>query len=255
MKKYMAAALMFTAAQLVPAPVAQAQQATPPAPIEAFYCNFQDGKGMKDLQAVADRLKTWAAKNDPTYSAWILTPVFGIGKQLPQVVWLGSNPNGNAFGKGLSAWLATGGDIQAAFDTVVDCSMGHFLASSTEINAPEGTPDDGVVMFSQCKLAQGSDFNKAVDAHKKLSQEMRALGTKGSSWAFWPMLGGGDIKFDYWGVTTFNSWQDYFDAYEVYVNGGGWQKFAQHLGGTTSCMQPTPTVWNVNLVRKGDGQR
>jgi len=42
--------------------------------------------------------------------------MFGSPRELPQVVWPGSNPNGNEFGKGLSAWLATGGDIQQAFD-------------------------------------------------------------------------------------------------------------------------------------------
>lgn len=254
MKKYLAAALVFTAAQFGPAQTVQAQEAAPPAPVEAFYCNFIPGKGMKDLKPVAERMSNWAAKNDPTYSAWILTPMFAHGK-LPQVIWLGSNPNGNDFGKGMTNWLSSGTEIQAAFDAVVDCSMGHFLASSTEINAPEGIPGDGVVMFSQCTLAQGSDFSKAVAAHKMVSRDMRALGTKGSTWAFWPMLGGGDINFDYWGVSTFNSWQDYFNAYEIYVNGGGWQKFGQHLAGVTNCMEPTPTVWNVTLVRKGNSQR
>lgn len=252
MKKYLAAAFVFTATQFGQV---QAQEAPPPAPIEAFYCNFHDGKSMKDLEPVATRLNNWAVENDPTYSAWILTPVFGIGKQLPQVVWLGSNPSGNAFGKGLSAWLSTGRDIQTAFDAVIDCGMGHFLASSVEINAPEGIPGDGAVMFSQCKLENGANPVKAIEAHRALSRDMRSLGARNSNWAFFPMLGGGDIDFDYWGVSTFKSWQDYFDAYEIYVNGGGQQKFAQHLGGISNCNDPTPTVWNVKLVRKGSGQR
>jgi hypothetical protein len=257
MKKYLAAALMLTAAQFVPAQVAQAQQATPPAPVEAYYCNFLPGKSMKDLMPVAERQRQWSDKNAGEYSAWILTPAFAfdVGRTMPQVIWLGSTPNGNEFGKVASAWASSGGDIQSAFDAVVDCSMGHFLASSFEINAPEGIPGDGVVMFSQCNIADGSDAMKAVEAHKKLSQDMRALGTKGSTWAFFPMLGGRDGGFDYWGVSTFNSTQDYFDAYEVYMNGGGWQKFAQHLGGITSCNDTPPTVWNVKLVRKGNSQR
>ena len=55
MKKYLAAAFVFTATQFGQV---QAQEAPPPAPIEAFYCNFHDGKSMKDLEPVATRLNS-----------------------------------------------------------------------------------------------------------------------------------------------------------------------------------------------------
>jgi hypothetical protein len=255
MKKHLATALIFTWAVLGSGQSALAEEARGPAPVEAFYCKFQPGKGMSDLMPVAQRQKEWSDKNDPNYSAWILTPQFGIAGQLPQVIWLGSAPNGNDFGNGMVAWQTTATDIQKAFNAVVDCSLGHVLASSVEINAPEGIPGDGVVMFSQCSMAEGSDWMKAVDAHKAVSTAMRGMGSKGSSWAFFPMLGGGDLDFDYFAVSTFNSWADYFAAYELYVSGGGWQKFAQTMNGVTSCNDRTPTVWDVKLVRKGNDQR
>jgi hypothetical protein len=252
MKRNLGVVWLFAAAVIPWTQAAQAQtaSATPPAPIEAFYCNFLPGKTMKDLQPVAERFSKWADKNNPTNAAWILTPQFGIGSKLPQVIWLGSNPSGNDLGKGLDAWQASGGDIATAFDSVVDCSLGHVLASSVEVNAPDGSPGDGVVMFTQCDIAEGSNRMEAVKAHKALSSEMRAMGTKGSSWIFFPMLGGSDPGYDYLGVTTFKNWTDYFSAYETYVNGGGGEKAAKILNGKVSCDKTTPSVWDVKLVRQ-----
>ena len=154
-------------------------------------------------------------------------------------------------GKGLDAWRASGDDIQKDFNSVMACG-GHGLASSVEINVPDGPPGDGVVMFTQCSFAEGSNWSKAVAAHKKYSAAMRSLGAKNSNWMFFPMLGGmADRNFDYWGVSTFNNWTDYFAAYELYVNGGGWQKGMEILNDVASCEQGTPTVWDVKLVRQG----
>jgi len=253
MKAYSVAVLMFTMIVPIWTPTATAEEAaaTGPAPIEAFYCNLQPGKSMKDLMQVAGRFSKWADKNEPDYSAWILTPQFAVGGLAARVIWLGSSQSGNSFGAGLDAWQATGGDIQDAFDSVVDCSAGHGLASSVEINAPDGIPGDGVVMFSQCRIAEGSSWDRAVGAHKQLSAAMRGLGAKNSNWLFYPMLGGGDMDFEYWSVATFKNWTDYFAAYELYVSGGGWQKAMEILKGAVTCGPRSPTVWDVKLVRKG----
>jgi hypothetical protein len=252
MKIHLAIVWLITAALLPWTQAARAETASAasPAPIEAFYCNMLPGKSMKDLMPVAERISKWADKNDPGYSAWLLTPQFGMGDKLPQVIWLGSAASGGAFGKGLDAWQATGGELAAAFGNVVDCSPGHVLASSVEISAPDGIPGDGVVMFTQCDIAEGSNRMDAIKAHKAFASEMRALGSKGSSWIFFPMLGGSDPGYDYLGVSTFRNWSDYFDAYETYVNGGGGAKAATIFSGKADCNKVTPTVWDVKLVRK-----
>lgn len=252
MKAIATALMIFTAALSTWTQSVQAQEAgAKPAPIEAFFCNMVPGKSMKDLMQVAQRFSKWADKNDSSYSAWILTPQFAQFREAPQVIWLGSNPSGNAMGKGLDAWQATGDDIQEAFNAVMQCGA-HAVASSVEVNAPDGTPGDGVVMFTQCSIAEGSDWSKAVAAHKKYSAAMRGLGAKNSNWMFFPMLGGTtDRGFDYWGVSTFNNWSDFFAAYELYVNGGGWQKGMEALKGVATCEAGSPSVWDVKLVRTG----
>lgn len=252
MKTYATAALMFTVAVSTWMQSAQAQdEGAKPAPVEAFFCNLQDGKGMKDLMQVSERFSKWAKKNDPEYSAWILTPELAQFGEAPQVIWLGSNPSGNSMGEGLEAWKASGNAIQEEFNSVMACGA-HSVASSVTINAPDGPPGDGVVMFTQCSIADGSNWMKATEAHKKYSAAMRALGAKNSNWMFFPMLGGtSDRGFDYWGVSTFNNWTDFYSAYEIYVNGGGWQKGMEALKGAANCEAGSPSVWNVKLVRKG----
>ncbi|MCB1854003.1 MAG: hypothetical protein KDI05_03940 [Halieaceae bacterium] len=229
--------------------LAQDQQ-TKPAPLEAFFCKFQPGKGMADLLPVAQRFAKWADQQDTSYSAWILTPAFGQFTELPQVVWLGSNPSGNEMGKGQEAWRKSGGELQKAFDSVIACGM-HSVASSVEINAPEGSPGDGVVMFTQCSVDDDGDYMQAVAAHKQYAKAMRALGAKGSNWLFFPMIGGpAERDFDYYGVSTFPSWSDFFAAYELYVNGGGWQKGMELFQDVTDCREGSPSVWDVKLVRR-----
>jgi hypothetical protein len=240
--------LAITAVSWTQTALAQDEGAKP-GPVEAFFCNYQPGKDMNDLMKVTQRFNKWADKNDPSYSAWILTPAYGQFTEIPQLIWLGSNPSGNEMGKAQKSWRANGGDLQKEFDSVIACG-GHSVASSVQISAPDGPPGDGVVMFTQCSIDDGSDWMKAITAHKKYSASMRALGAKNSNWLFFPMIGGtADRDFDYWGVSTFSSWPDYFAAYELYVNGGGWKKGIEALSGAASCNQGSPTVWDVKLVR------
>lgn len=252
MKISLTAAFLFAAAVSVSTQSLQAQDSgAAPAPIEAFYCQMRDGKDMKDLMKVADRFGKWADTNQPGYSAWILTPQFGQLEELPDLVWLGSDLSGDALGKGMDAYAASGADIQKDFESIVDCGA-HALATSVEVAAPDGPPGDGVVMFTQCSLVEEGGWDQAIKAHKEYSAAMRELGAKNSNWLFFPMLGGpADRGFDYWGVSTFSNWSDYFAAYELYVNGGGWKKGMETLQDAASCEQGTPSVWNVKQVRQG----
>jgi len=257
MNRYASAVLMFSVAvsPFTFSSLAQAQaqdaKAPGPAPVEAFMCNMKDGKSRKDVMQAADKIAKWSDKHDPGYSAWILTPQFASEPGTPQFIWLGSSANGNEFGKGIDTWQKSGGAEAEAFNAVADCSGGHVLASSVTVNAPDGPPGDGVVMFTQCRVADGSNWMKALEAHKGFSSTMHGMGSKGSSWMFFPMLGGAERSYTYLGVTTFKNWADFGAAYEMYVTGGGYQKAEAAYKGVTDCNFRTPTVWDVKLVHKG----
>lgn len=254
MNKYMTMLCCVAVAAGIWAQSARAQTAAA-VPLDAYYCKLQDGKTMKDLTPVLGKFNGWLDKTDPdgTYSAWLLTRQFGMADELPNIIWLASSTSAANFGSGMDAWRDTGGAVRAAFNKVLDCSLGHVLASSMEISAPDGPPGDGVVMFSQCELDDDASMMSAAKAHQAVAAELRNMGAKNSSWMFVPMLGGSELDYDYLGVATFPSWADFFAAYEMWVNGGMMQKAAKLMDDVADCNDRTPTAWDVKLVRKAAG--
>lgn len=217
-------------------------------PVEFFACNWQKGKDLGDLDKVAKKFVDWSEQNDSGYSAWILTPQFHDGLDF-DVAWMGSWPDSNAFGKSQDAWNAGGREIAADFDAVVDCSAGHQMATSVPVSAPDGPPGDGVVIFSACTLQEGKTPLEGLAAHKKVGAAMKGMGSKASSWLFYPGMGSGDHDFHYWSVIAFNNYAELGAASELYINGGGWEKAMVLLGPVTSCV--SPTTFDAKLVRSG----
>ena len=250
MNRFLTAVLMCTVAVSTGIQAVQAQEAGASSPIEAFYCNIREGKDRKDIEKAIDKFNAWSDASDENdgYMAWMMVPQFATHPDTPDLIWLGSWENGVEMGKGIGAYLAEGADIQASFEAALDCS-GHALASSVEINAPNGPPENGVVMFNQCSYADGKNYQDAMGAHKANAAAMTEMGSKGSSWMFFPMIGSNTESFDYWAVTGFQNYPDFGAAYEMYVNGGGWQKAMGIMQGNVTCGDPT--VWDAYLVRKG----
>jgi len=251
MNRLLTAVLMCTVAVSTGIQAVQAQEEAGASPVEAFYCNIREGKGRKDIEKAVDKFNAWSDANaaDDGYTAWMLAPQFATQLETPDLIWLGSWENGVEMGNGIGKYLAEGGDVQASFEAALECN-GHALASSVEINAPAGPPENGVVMFTQCSMAEGKTWQDAMGAHKANAAAMTEMGGKGSSWMFFPMLGGSSEGFDYWSVTAFQSWPDFGAAYEMYVNGGGWQKAMGIMQGNVTCGDPT--VWDAYLVRQGN---
>ncbi|TDG12720.1 hypothetical protein E2F43_14180 [Seongchinamella unica] len=215
-------------------------------PVEWFSCNFRDGKDLEDLDKVNARFNKWADKNDSGYSAWLMFPNLHSGVEF-DLGWLGSWPSGADFGKGMDAFMQSP-ELMDAFNEVVDCSIGHGMASSAVINAPDGPPDNGVVIFSSCTHKEGKSFDDSFGAHKAMSEAMQGMGSKGASWLFYPGLGS-NVDFDYWQVIAFKNYSDLGLTTEMYTNGGGWKKAAEILGPVVSC--GGTSVWDARLVRAG----
>ena len=95
------------------------------------------------------RFNKWSDKNDNNYGAWILTPQFKAGGLDFDFLWVGSWNTGAEMGAGMDKWMNGGasGDVGQAFNQVMDCSTGHVLMTSVEVNAPDGPPGD-----SRCGL-------------------------------------------------------------------------------------------------------
>jgi hypothetical protein len=218
-------------------------------PVDFRACNFLSGKSRADLDLVAEKFRRYANKNDFNYSAWILLPQYHSGVEY-DVGWLGAWPDGEAFGVSMEKWRKTGRGLQAEFDQVIDCSSRHEMAGSWPINAPEGTPVDGVVMFYQCTLNDGKTLPEAYTAHLEAGTAMKALGSLAFSWFYQPVIGAGDIDYDYYHVVGFHRYSDMGATMEIYANGGGRQKQLEILSSVASC--ETPTLFDVVNVRDRD---
>lgn len=217
-------------------------------PVDFRVCNFKEGKDMKDLDKVTAQFRQYTNENDFDYAVWTLHPEFQTSFN-HDFGWLGAWSSSEAFGVSMEHWKLHGQEIYAEFAEVIDCTDSHVLALSLPINAPQGTPEDGVLMIYDCNLEEGKSFDDAYRAHLDLGAAMKSMGSLGVSWLMQPALGGGS-HVDYYHVVGFYRYADMGATMEMYANGGGVQQFQKHLGGVTSCK--TPTVFDAVSVRARD---
>jgi len=218
-------------------------------PVDFRGCNFLDGKTMADLDKVTDKFRAYANKNDTGYSAWILTPEYATNPGF-DVAWMGAWPDGVAFGVSMEKWRSLGTGIAAEFAQVVDCSGIHVAATSLPINAPEATPQDGILLLYACKLNQGKTLDEAYAAHLKFGQTMKAKGSLSNSWMFTPIAGAGDSEVDYYHAAAFYRYSDLGDTMEMFVNRGGAGERVKIIDPVASCQ--TPDVFNALSVRAAE---
>ena len=243
------AALLASGASIAQDKKAEAAAAPAMVPVEIFTCNWRDGKDQGDLAKLNARLKEMMDKNNAPYSAWTLTPQFRAGEDGFDIAWLGSWTSGAAMGDMVdSRGGGEAAELFKSYNSVVDCSGGHMLMSSATIHAPDGPPDDGVVMFSSCTVDEDSNMEAAMKAHAKGSADMRGRGSKGYSWIFHPALGFGETDFDYYMVVAMDNYAALGKAFDVYMNGGGWGARQKLYDGVVSC--DSPRVYDAKLVRK-----
>lgn len=208
-------------------------------PVEFWSCSFNQGKDMNDLDEAIDAYNAWADKNDDSQVAWVMTPEFFGPENTIDVGWLGTWPDGNAWGKQQDAFDATGGKVMGGFMDAVTCSA-HEMATSLGINSPEEPPENGVVLFSRCTVAEGKTPEDAVAAHRQVAAKMGGT-TGANSWLFFPGSGSSSdgSGYQYWQVLGFDNHAELGAAWENYTNAGGWKTVDATLAGITSCGDTT----------------
>lgn len=251
MKVQLAAAITIYAVSMGGAASALAmEQQVHAAPVDFRACNFHEGKSMADLDKVSAKFREYANKSDIAYAAWTLTPQYQTALGF-DVGWLGAWPDGEAYGVSMEKWSTTGKEVAAEFNQVIDCSGRHELATSLPISAPEGTPEDGVLMFYQCTLNDNATLDAAYAAHLDAGTAMKGLGSLAVSWMFQPAVGAGDnLDFDYYHVVGFYRYSDMGATMEMYANRGGKQAQQKILGEVSTCQ--TPVVFDAVSVRARD---
>jgi hypothetical protein len=206
-------------------------------PVELYTCKYNESQGRSDLDNVIAR---WSKFSDDhkvdDYAAWILTPFFYGPEQDFDVIWMGAYKDGNAMGAGLDNWIANGGELQAAFDKVVDCDA-HVAYASAMYKAPadNATPESGYITMMDCKLNEGQRYEAIQAAEVKWADHLTRSGSKAGYWHWMPMYGGGDAEFDYKVVFAYPSFKDIGTDFEQFANGGGRDVSTETFGDIDEC--------------------
>ena len=203
---------------------------------------------MKDLENATAQFRTWANQYDFEYAAWILVPEFATDVQF-DVGWLGAWPNGESFGLSMEKWKSPDHTLVSVFSEVIDCGT-HELSMSLPVNAPESTPEDGILMFYSCSLHEGKSFNDAYAGHLEWGEVMKGMGSLAISWVFQPAIGAGSDAPDYYHAVGFYRYSDLGAAMDLYANRGGLEARDRILGGVSHC--ETPPVFDAHSVRARD---
>ena len=118
---------------------------------------------------------------------------------------------------------------------------------SLPVNAAESTPEDGILMFYECSLLEGRNFNEAYAGHLEWGELMKSMGSLAVSWVFQPAIGAGSNAPDYYHAVGFTRYSDLGAAMDLYANQGGMQARERMLGNISRCK--TPVVYDAISVR------
>jgi len=185
---------------------AQDEEEDAVAPVEIYACNYTDGHGPADLDAVSAKWNTWAdgqGLND--YTAWTLTKFYSGPDQEFDFLWLGVSPTAQALGAAQDDWLANGGEVGAEFQRISTCD-GHtnFAAVQFKEPAERDDPSSVVISFSDCNIEDGKNFSDHVaPAITAWAEHRTAQGSRAGHWVLFPAYGGGGEEFDFKYVASY----------------------------------------------------
>ncbi|MBT8049032.1 MAG: hypothetical protein HKN57_03305 [Xanthomonadales bacterium] len=205
-------------------------------PIELFACSYNEGKGPADLDKAVDGWNQWADKHNQThYSAWTLVPYYSSPEQEFDVLWLGGAPNAASLGRGQDLWLATGGNEAQGFNEALNCTAHSNFATLQFKKPPEReNPNNIVVSFSDCNMADGVVFDDLVPSLMEWAKYRESEGSKSGMWVLFPAYGGGGEDFDFKFVASWQNLEEQGVDYDQY-NQSGWKKGNELFQGKLDC--------------------
>lgn len=209
-------------------------------PTELWACNYNEGKGPKDLDAAAGKWSAYMDENEAdNYVAWTLTPQYFSDEQDFDVLWLGAWKDGNAMGQGRDSYHATGGAVMAEFNKVLDCN-GHvgFVSRAYKLQPEDDAApqDTGVITFTNCSMKEGATYDSVVEGLTAWAKLLGDNGSKGAMYQWWPTYGGGgEDTFDFKLFGVHSNYASLGADLELVGNGGLWRKRMELVGDQFSC--------------------
>lgn len=218
-------------------------------PVEIWACNFEDGKGPDDLDAVNAK---WNARMDEqgvnNYFAALMYPNFhnDIGFD---VAWIGGWRDGNAMGAGIDG-LWEDDETNDEYDAVLDCPS-HNLFASVEMRDPgDSGEDDGefVLSFSDCSIEEGKTMDDVSAANEAWNAYADEHGFKGGAWIFWPVWGAPqDLDYDFKAVGSAASYKALGNNFQLMAD-GHWRKSQEIWNDVLDC--DSERIYTGKMVRE-----
>ena len=242
--------LMFLSMGLGTA-IAQEEESDEPSavPVETWTCDYRDGSGPADLDAVIAEWNDWMDDNGQTnYFAATLTPYY-FGEHLFDVGWLGAWPDGHAMGASNDHWMTEGAEMQAKFFEILDCNS-HTSFVSLNVRKPPQNDDESdnsfVLDFSNCSIEDGKTFDDVMTAQGSWNAYAEEIGLVGGAWIWFPIAGETNNDYDFKYIistpdhtTTGANWQLFSD--------GHWRKSEELFGDLLDC--DISRVYDATAIR------
>ena len=217
-------------------------------PIELWACNFEDGKGPDDLDAVNAKWNAWMDEKGVTdYFAALMYPNFhnDIGFD---VAWIGGWPNGNAMGAGIDM-MWEDDETNADYNAVLDCPS-HSLFASVEMRDPgDSGEDDGnfVLRFSDCSIVEGKTMDDVSAANGAWNAYADEHGFVGGVWHFWPVWGAPqDADYDFKIVGSAASYTAVGNNFQLMAD-GHWRKSQEIWEDVLEC--DSDRIYTTKMIR------
>jgi hypothetical protein len=216
---------------------ANAQDSVVFVPVDINGCTFNEGRGPADLDAAVEKFNAYMDGNDnDAYAAWTMTKAYTSPDQEFDFAWLGAHKNGTTMGAGADAWRASGGEVLAEFGKVATCAgWGNY--ASRMFKAPPGgnVPQDGVMVFSNCKVEEGKTYDDAIAAVNEWVGILTEAGSTAAMYHWYPVYGTGENDINYKAVTAYPNHTELGKDYDRIGNGGLFVKQNELMRGVVDC--------------------
>lgn len=217
-------------------------------PVDIFVCNYNDGQGPADLDKAAASWSTYMDQNNiDNYAAWTLTKYYNGPDQDFDFIWLGAWTDGNAMGSGTDMWLSTGSRHAANFAKVSDCAV-HVNSASVNYKLPDGgTPENGVLTFSNCTINDDGNYPAISRATAEWVDILTDAGSQSAIYHWFPVFGGGGESPDFTVVTAYPNYTELGADWERRTNGELFRDSNRLFGELMDC--DVPRAYNTQVRR------
>jgi hypothetical protein len=231
---------------------AQEEEDKPPyvTPVDTFTCSYNDDKGPGDLEKAITNWNAWMDDEGvDSYGAVTMTPYY-FGDDTFELGWLGFWTSQEAMGTGIDNYLTKGGEAAEGFNDALTCDSHEHWATINVKPPKEGpAPDNFVLMFSNCTVAEDTEWDVLMPAIKEAMAYMTDQELGNGAWMMWQVFGGGgDPGWDFKWVTSYANYTEFGKAYQHNANGGGRQKMNEIMGDMMDC--DAARVYNARTVRR-----